>query len=322
MNVRRSEFRVQRSTFQLVLAILAALLSIAPGSAQGQDPDVPTYAGWAREALAAAQRSDRIGLEVAGGRLVAVRAVRLPDGSSVTVDYGWLRDELQRSDPDFRTIASRLGATVDALAAPASSAPGDAQERLRAILSRPPFAEPAAAASSWLEDLIDWFFRVLDAIFRPVGDTIGGPAGSALAWTIGIGGGLLLLVVFVYLAVGLRRNMAAEARAAEDDPEASLTARTAFEQASDLARGGDNRTAVRYLYLAALLWLDEHGKLRYDRTLTNREYLERVAANPALRARLAPVVETFDRVWYGHDQLDAESFAAYRAQVEELRSER
>jgi len=35
--------------------------------------------------------------------------------------------------------------------------------------------------------------------------------------------------------------------------------------------------------------------------------------------RMAPIVETFDRVWYGHLPIDAESFAAYQRQVEALR---
>ena len=78
---------------------------------------------------------------------------------------------------------------------------------------------------------------------------------------------------------------------------------------------------MRYLYISALLWLDERDILRYDRALTNREYLERVRDNPALRARMAPIVETFDRVWYGHLPIDAESFAAYQQQIEALRRE-
>ncbi len=79
---------------------------------------------------------------------------------------------------------------------------------------------------------------------------------------------------------------------------------------------------MRFLYLAALLRLDERDLLRYDRAMTNREYLEQTRDNPVLRARLAPVVDTFDRVWYGHVPLDATAFADYRAQVEALGSDR
>jgi hypothetical protein len=100
-----------------------------------------------------------------------------------------------------------------------------------------------------------------------------------------------------------------------------MSAQAALQEAETLSRGGDYRTAVRYLYLSTLLLLDERNLLRYDRALTNREYLDRVRENPALRARMAPIVDTFDRVWYGHMPIDAESFAAYQRQVEELRQD-
>jgi hypothetical protein len=131
---------------------------------------------------------------------------------------------------------------------------------------------------------------------------------------------LLLAGILVYLLLHMRRSLTHEAQAApESDFEAQLTATSALQQATTLARDGDYRTAVRYLYLSSLLWLDESGMLRYDRALTNREYVASLASNPDLQARLVPIVETFDRVWYGHTTLDTESFQAYRQRVEELR---
>ncbi|MEI7769472.1 MAG: DUF4129 domain-containing protein, partial [Chloroflexales bacterium] len=104
------------------------------------------------------------------------------------------------------------------------------------------------------------------------------------------------------------------------DPEAALGAAEAAQRAGDLARAGDYRRATRMLYLSSLLWLDESGRLRYDRSLTNREYLERLGDSPNLRERLRPVVETFDQVWYGDIALDAAGFAAYAGQVAALRA--
>ncbi|RMD73583.1 MAG: DUF4129 domain-containing protein, partial [Chloroflexi bacterium] len=76
-------------------------------------------------------------------------------------------------------------------------------------------------------------------------------------------------------------------------------------------QAGDRRSAVRYLYLAALLWLDEQGLLHYDRSLTNREYLQQLRDQRSLRDRLAPVVNTFDAVWYGQQVIDEQAFARY-----------
>ena len=303
-----------------VLFFVLCSLFYPTASAQAQPPDLPTYTALVRQAFAAAQRSDRLGLEEVAAQLIATGSVRLPQGQSVPVDNGWLREALKSGDPDLQTIAARLGAILDALAQPDSSAPPDAPARLKQILDNPPFKEPPANpdAGRWWRDFWDWVGRVLEALLRPIGTTAR-PASQTIGWVILVVGGLLLAGVIGYLLLGLRRNMAAEARAADDDPEAGLTARTALDQAGEVARGGDYRTAMRYLYLSALLWLDERDMLRYDRALTNREYLDRLRDNSALRERLRPVVETFDQVWYGHAPLDAQSFATYRAQVEALR---
>ena len=307
----------------VLLALLASwrLFLPAPARAQDQPPDLATYALWLREAQAAAGRGDRLGLEDAAARLIAATSVRLEDGATSAVDNGWLRDALADAEPDLAAIGARLGAILDALAQPRGAAPSDARERLSRILAGPPFSRPEnAPPPGWWTAFWSWVGRVLEMLLRPVGRAAAA-GGRPVAWAIGIVGLLLLLGVLAYLARGLRRGLVAEASAPSDDPAANLTAKTALDQAGELARGGDYRTAVRYLYLSALLWLDEREILRYDRALTNREYLERVRDNPALRERLAPVVETFDRVWYGHLPIDAETFAAYQRQVERLRDD-
>jgi hypothetical protein len=304
-----------------VLCVSVWFFLAAPASAQNQPPDLATYTGWVREAFAAAQRNDRLGLEDVAGRLTSVTSVRLPDNATIAVENGWLRDALAAAEPDMPAIAARLGAIIDALAQPPSVAPADARERLRQMLDQPPFKQPAAAQTpAWLKAIFDWLGRVLESVFRPIG-RVAPSGGRLIAWVIGGVGAILLLGVIIYLLRGLRRGMVADARATDNDPEANLTAKTALDQAGGLARGGDYRTAVRYLYLSALLRLDERNILRYDRALTNREYLDRVRDNPELRAHMAPIVETFDRVWYGHLPIDAESFALYRTQVEALGKE-
>jgi hypothetical protein len=273
-----------------------------------------------REAFAAAQRSDRFGLEQAAERLTSAGSVRLTGEETIAVDNRWLHQALQSGEPDLPAIAARLGAILDVLALPDSSAPADARERLRAILSRPPFSGAQPTDTGWWRQFLGWLARLLESLLRPVGRAVQ-PANQAIGWIILAIGALLLAGVLAYLLLGLRRSMAAEARASADDPAAGLTARSALDQAGEIARGGDYRSAMRYLYLSALLWLDERDLLRYDRALTNREYLERLRDNAALRERLRPLVETFDRVWYGHGAIDADGFAAYRAQVEALRRE-
>lgn len=312
-----------RGCWQAVL--IGLLLSCWPSAlphaqAQAAPPDLPTYTGWLREAHAAAQRGDRLGLEDAAARLEATTSVRLTDGAVVPADNHWLGEALRTSNPDIAAIGVRLGAVLDALAQPDSVAPADARARLDAILGAPPFTRAAPDTPSWVRAFLGWIGRALERLFRPLGSAVAANS-SGIAWVFAVGGTLLLALVIGYLARGLRRSVAGGA-SAPDDIDTALTAAAAREQAGSLARGGDYRSAVRYLYLAALLRLDERGTLRYDRALTNREYLERVRENPALRARLAAVVDTFDRVWYGHSPIDAAGFAAYQRAVEALRGEK
>lgn len=317
----------------VVVVLLVLLLPVAarPALAQDEPPDLDTYAALVREAFAAAQRNDRLGLEDVSRTLIAVKNVRLPNGS-VRVDNTWLARQLDTTDPDMTLIAARLGAIIDALAQPDSAVPADAQARLDAILNNPPFAQKPPQQTErpgWLKAIGDtigafftWLGEQLDNLFGTGTSSAPGSLPDR-AWVRGafvVIAMLLLGGVVVYVVFRLRRSLVSDARVASDDPDANLTSGEAMQQASSVARGGDHRTAVRYMYLSALLWMDEHDLLRYDRALTNREYLDRVRENPALQGHLAPIIDTFDRVWYGHAPIDDASFAAYQQQVAALRS--
>ncbi|NJK81450.1 MAG: DUF4129 domain-containing protein [Chloroflexaceae bacterium] len=306
----------------IFLLLLVVLGSVAPATAQEVPPDVTTYEGWLREALAAARRGDQLGLEAVATNLIETETVVLNDDTRISVDNSWLAAALEPVAPDLPSIADRLGAVLDALIQVGQSAPNDAQQRLTDILSRPPFVEAEPTGNTWWTQFLDWLFDILDRLFRPVADA-GAATGDLFGYVVMLICGVLLAGVIIYLLLNMRRSLVHEVRAvAVDDPEANLTATTALQQASTLARDGDYRTAVRYLYLSSLLWLDEQGRLRYDRALTNREYLDRLNSNPDLQARLVPIVNTFDRVWYGYAALDAESFSEYERQVAALRERR
>jgi hypothetical protein len=288
-----------------------------PVEQQATPPDLEQYEAWVREAYSAARRNDRLGLEQVTPQLLATREVVLPGGERVPVDNAWLEAALAGPEPDLTVVAARLGALIDALAQPGQTAGDGALDALRDILGRPPFADEAAREPTWLERLFEWLANLLDQIFGPVVSGTA-PGSRALGWGLLALGTLAVLGVVIYALLSLRRGIVRSASTADDDPEAGLTATTALQQASEIARSGDYRSAVRYLYLSLLLRLDERGLLRYDRTLTNREYLAQVRPNAELHRRLVPVVETFDRVWYGHDPLDMAGFDAYRREIDEV----
>lgn len=127
--------------------------------------------------------------------------------------------------------------------------------------------------------------------------------------------------VVAYLLAKVVGEFTAEARTHDDEDAhgVPLTADAALHRAQELSTGGDYRTAVRYLYLSTLLLMEERGLFRYDRSLTNREYLRRVAHDPALSAILQDVVDVFDRVWYGYQPLDELTYQRYANTVETLK---
>ncbi|GIV98491.1 MAG: hypothetical protein KatS3mg057_3148 [Herpetosiphonaceae bacterium] len=219
-------------------------------------------------------------------------------------------------------IAARLGAQLEVLVAAHEDDP-QALQKLRDILSRPPFAP---REKTWIERAIDSFLRFLGRLLKPIGRAIGfSGIGEALVTLLAVAALVAGLIYIIRLISGA---LVREARAdrtksgASDAEEEPATSSEAVSKAEELASGGDYRSAVRYLYLSTILWLHERGMLHYDRALTNYEVLRTIPPETQLHERLKPVVQTFDKVWYGHYPLDEPSFEHFRRQVAGLREGR
>ena len=96
------------------------------------------------------------------------------------------------------------------------------------------------------------------------------------------------------------------------------TERTALAHAETAEAASDFRGALRYLYLSAILHLQERGVLPYDKSLTNREYLSQAQNDVDLYAALGPAIKVFDEVWYGYKPCDAETVANYRSLLQKV----
>ncbi len=304
-------------------------------------PTLTAYHEQIRAAYAAAQRSDRIGLDELATTLEATHSVRLDDGTELPVDNSWLKPALAQEPPSFPVITAQLGAILEAMNQPHTRPRADALHKLQGIFNVPPFhdrAVPSAFTTGWrsfwgavgraLQRLFDWMFGGASnpgSTARPTPPT---PATSPTTWT-GLSGwglfwlalGLLLVIMLVVYAVrGVKGSLIRDAHARRSaEAEVELTANAALERAEAETMSGDYRNAVQFLYLSSLLWLHEQHLLRYDHALTNREYLEQLAGKP-LQGQLAPIVETFDRVWYGKSALAPDEFQAYEARIAQLRT--
>lgn len=127
-------------------------------------------------------------------------------------------------------------------------------------------------------------------------------------------GAIALGVVIIFFIRQIRMNLISEAHdeAAETELEQVETERAALARAETAEAASDFRGALRFLYLSAILHLQERGVLTYDKSLTNREYLHQAQADIDLHTALGPAITVFDEVWYGHKPCDAETVASYR----------
>ena len=127
-------------------------------------------------------------------------------------------------------------------------------------------------------------------------------------------GAIALGVVIIFFIQQIRMNLISEAHdeVSETELEQVETERAALARAETAEAASDFRGALRFLYLSAILHLQEREILPYDKSLTNREYLHQAQADIDLHTALGPAVTVFDEVWYGHKPCDAETVASYR----------
>ena len=254
-----------------------------------------------------------------------ITTLALPDGSTQPIDHNWLTTALRAEPPNPEQVQALID-TALAARADWGQTPRTANDlaALQTILARPEF-QWETPEPSWLQKTLqqfwEWLWSWLNRLFGGRQTALGDPR---IAFALAALLVLVLAVVIGFFVRGLLANMVAETTAPTDPHAADedLTAEAALQKAQALSTTGDYRAAVRYLYLSALLLLDERGLLRYNRTLTNREYLRHLTHHPELLNTLGEVVEVFDRVWYGYQPLDEAEYQLYAERVTELQKEK
>lgn len=305
----------------LGLVCLAGFWFDSSLTAQAQAPiTLDEYQGTVAQSLALAQQAQLLAtneraplLESAANMLDAIHEVQTPSGAIVRVDNAELV-ALVRDPAHTGDAVARLDALQAALAEPLATINPADLTALRELLNRPPFVQ--ATERTWWQNLL---LQILDFIERLFTNTTRGV--FDLRDLLILAAVLVVIAVLFYFIRNLRRNLVSE----EILPTALMEqeARTpgeAFDSAQRYINAGDLRSAVRQLYLATLLLLDRHGRIKYDPTLTNREYLHQAQNDPRTTAALQPIVETFDRTWYGFEPISARDFDEYRQRVENIKN--
>jgi len=252
-----------------------------------------------------------------------VTTVEFPDQTLLQVDSSFLVNELKANPPDLEHLKNLLNALWQAH----ENYPQDIFtiqdiDPLKDILERPEFQWGEAQAvktPNWLQKILDGFFDLLDRFIYAIQNTVFyGRIPLMIIATLLFA--ISLLYIYRSLSRSLVRNAELAAEGSEED--AILTSKGALQRAQTLSTQGDYRNAMRYLYLSSLLILDERGLLRYDRSRTNREYLQSVSSKPELATPLRDVIDVFDRVWYGYESVDEQTYQSYVEHVDELREKK
>ena len=269
---------------------------------------------------AALPETRRTKLDAAADEWEAITSVSLSDGTIIPLDHSFVVTRMRANPPDLGRLNSLLTNLLESRDTwpQREVTPADMQA-LDRILARPEFQWPPKQPSP----LEEWWYelqrRFLEFVVNLVPAEVISVLVPLLSYVLPGLGALALILVLVYAMRGLLADFVADKEAdAENGKDKDLTAAMALKRAQTLSDEGDYRAAVRYLYLSTLLLLEERGLLRYDRSLTNREYLRSIAHKPELAAIFRDVIEVFDRVWYGYRPLDESAYTWYANRVEEL----
>jgi hypothetical protein len=305
-----SNYRWQIAAFLMLLSMVLGLNAVR---AQDDPGVITTLEYWQRLSetgtVLAGVLDEQQGSAEAAQRIDSLwqdaDVVRLADSALMQIDTRWLRITETATPQQISAIHRQIDGLLRVQFLPVRAVP------------------PGVLTEDTLETILRDFQYPPQEIGRQDFDRPGGSIFSAFS----SGSALisLFLIVFgaaaaVIAARSLLRTLRVQPVSLRDvlSVEDPRTSESAQELAQQSEHSGDYRSAVRYLYLACLLLLDERGLIRYEAALTNREHLLQVADQPRLRDLLASVVNTFDQVWYGFEQIDAVGYTRFRAEVERL----
>jgi len=253
------------------------------------------------------------------------------NGATTRVDNAWLHEavndvvKIAESGADRRLsmlgeISARLARLRQSVKAArtAEDQALDAQRaRLDDILARPEYRQEEKRESA----IARWIRRVIEFIVQKLfgGSSARAPQAGG-AGLITVLRALILLVVtaaLIYGAAKLARRFQARRKPAEEaetrealgeEIPDDATAADLFAMASDLARQGEYRKAIRRAFIALLCDLDQRGKLRLGRSKTNRDYLDAMRSEQRIYPTFSVMTVAFERTWYGQERATKEEF--------------
>ena len=262
------------------------------------------------------------------------------NGSIIHVDNAWLHEAVNKvitnaggDNERLRSTLSEISDRLDRLKQSVKESQTtqdrtleDQRARLDKILAQPeyqPEERRESVIGRWARRIFESFVRLLVKMFS------GSSAPSAGAGLLTVFRILVFLAVIAALIFGavklaqrLRSGKSPEKEAATrealgEEIAEDATAADLFAIASELARQGEYRKAIRRAYIALLCDLEQHGKLRLSRSNTNRDYLDAMRPEQMIYPTFSVMTNTYEHVWYGQERATEEEFQDFVMLYEE-----
>ena len=241
-----------------------------------------------------------------------VQVVRLSNEQVILVDVSWLRLGDDTSDDDLHTLRDRITALRQFQGERYGSWSGEAMlATLDQVLQddRFQYGDESPAPAEEPDNSRD---SARDS------STAGKVFSPSLAQTILMIIGIIAVALFASHLLQALNIQPAEVDTNGDEDDIPATSSAAQDRADDAIISGDYRAAIRYLYLASLLLLDERGVIRFSPSLTNTEHLRQITDQPQARGLLEHIVTIFDRVWYGFAPVDDDLYQHFQRLIDQL----
>jgi hypothetical protein len=129
---------------------------------------------------------------------------------------------------------------------------------------------------------------------------------------------LALLAVAYWMYRTIRNNAGLETLLPHSLPVSSKGWKLWMKQARLAAEGGNWRDAIHLAYWCGISFLEAQELWRPDTARTPREYLRLLPSASEHSKTLGTLTRTFELVWYGTQEADANAFSETLAQLEKL----
>jgi hypothetical protein len=308
------------------LVALSLLLMCSPsiaelGSAQTGAVTVSEYIAQL-DALAASARKLTRPEDVSGliNSVPPVWRIETPQ-RTFEVSSEWLRHDLNawQTKPS-QELQDRIVTGLQTLGSEAASfenAPSDVSQKrvlLNKILAGQEFQN--VHGPTWVDRLKQRLLRLLlDLLGRIFKSSTISTIGDWLVYGLM---GLVLLVLAFWMYRTIRESAGLETILPHAQPISSKDWKLWMAEARSAAESGNWRDAIHLGYWCGISCLEAQGLWRPDTARTPREYLRLLPSSSEYRQTLGSLTRSFELVWYGTEEADANAFAETLAQLEKL----